>query len=346
MHFNMLAIKEIQSGQEWEDFLLKQPFTPFVQSFQYGKFFESIGEQFWILGIYENNQLAGGSLIVSTHAKRGNFLYLPYGPMFDPRLDFESAFGEFISHLKQLAQKNDYDFIRISPFWDDNEKNKNLFKKCGFRDAPMHVLAENTWILDLSSSYHEILLNMEKNHRYLIRRCEKENVKIEKFNYAAALGDFNKLLSVTAKRHKFHRFSDDYISKEFEAFAPQDQTLILDAFLSDGTLDSTAIIMYYGNMAVYRHGASLGADKKLPTSYLLQWEAIKEAKKRGIKWYNFWGIAPQNASKKHPFYGITHFKKGFGGFSKNLIHCQDLPINKKYWLNWIVETFRRQKRGF
>ena len=136
------------------------------------------------------------------------------------------------------------------------------------------------------------------------------------------------------------------MTKEFQSFAQQNQTLVLNAYLEDKRLDSSAIIMYYGNTAAYRHGASVGLDKKVPTSYLLQWEAIKEAKKRGIKYYNFWGIAPDNAPKSHPFKGITHFKKGFGGEQKNLLHCQDLPISSKYWLNWIVETVRSINRGF
>ena len=120
---------------------------------------------------------------------------------------------------------------------------------------------------------------------------------------------------------------------------------MFDAYLPDSSLDSSAIIMYYGSMAAYRHGASLNINKKLPTSYLLQWEAICEAKKRGIKYYNFWGIAPEN-SPKHPFHGITHFKKGFGGYSRELMHCHDLPITNKYYINWFVESIRRIKRGF
>ena len=76
------------------------------------------------------------------------------------------------------------------------------------------------------------------------------------------------------------------------------------------------------------------------------WESIKEAKNRGMKYYNFWGIAPDKARKNHPFYGITHFKKGFGGYKKELLPAQDLPVSVKYWFNWVIETFRSIKRGF
>lgn len=336
----MIIIKEIKNKIDWENFLHKQVNTLFVQSFHYGEFYEKMGEQSWLIGIYENGELIGGSLVVSTHAKRGNFLYLPYGPIG------VRGFAEFFLHLKKFAKDNGYNFIRVSPFLEENDDNKMIFFELGFRNAPMHMLAETTWLLDLDQDEAQLLKAMNKNHRNLIHRCEKEGVRIEIKNGIENLKDFNKLHDETAKRHNFHRFSFDYIAKEFSSFALDNQSLIFNAYLPNGQLDSSAIIMFYGNMASYRHGASLNLNNKIPTSYLLQWEAIREAKKRGIKWYNFWGIAPEDSSKNHPFYGITHFKKGFGGHQVDLLHCQDLQITPKYWLNWIVETIRRIKRGF
>ena len=336
-----MEIKQIIDKKSWENFVLQQEYTLFVQSVAYGEFFEKMGEKSWIFGVYENDVLIGGSLVVSTHAKRGNFLYLPYGPIGD----IKKILPILKDFLRKFARENKFDFIRISPFQQNNSENREVFQKNGFLDAPMHILAENTWLLNLEKSEEEIISQMEKTHRYLIKRCEKEGVKVI-IGEDSDLTDFNKLHDETAKRHHFHRFSRKYILDEFESFAKEKQAVLFKAYLPNGELDSSAIIIYYGQMAAYRHGASLNLDKKLSTSYLIQWEAIKEAKRRGVKWYNFWGVAPENASKNHPFYGITHFKKGFGGLEIDLIHCQDLPVTKKYWLNWIVETIRSFKRGF
>jgi peptidoglycan pentaglycine glycine transferase (the first glycine) len=334
-----MEIRQITNKQEWEDFAKKQSETIMTQSSNYGDFFESMGEESWVFGVYEDEKLIGGSLVVSTHAKRGSFLYLPYGPIGN----ITKILKPLTKYLKQFAKYNNYDFIRVSPFL--LETNKELFENLGYKNAPMHVLAETTWLLDLKKSEDQLLADMNKNHRNLIRRCIKEGVLIEKSEDPKALEDFNKLHDFTAKRHKFTRFSNDYVDKEFEAFKPG-EALVYKAYLPDGKLDTSSVIFYYGNMACYRHSASLLQNNKIPTSYLLQWESIKEAKNRGMEYYNFWGIAPENSSKKHPFFGITHFKKGFGGFQKDLLHCQDLPITKKYWINWTVETLRRIKRGF
>lgn len=336
-----MEIKQITNKKEWEGFVLQQPYTLFVQSYHYGEFYESMDEKSWIFGIYDNEKLIGGSLVVSTHAKRGNFLYLPYGPVGD--IDWKN----FFIFLKKFAKKNRFDFIRVSPFIDDSEVNRKAYlKDYGFRTAPIHVLAETTWMLNLESNEEEIFQKMGKNHRYLIKRCLKEGVKIEMVTATEEIERFNKLHDETAKRHKFFRFTKDYIFQEFSNFTKQGQSVIFNAYLPDGRIDSSAVIIYYGNMAVYRHGASLNLNGKISTSYLIQWEAIKEAKRRGMHWYNFWGVAPSNSSSRHPFRGLTHFKKGFGGIQKDLLHCQDLPISNKYWLNWTIETLRRINRGF
>ncbi len=339
-----MEIKEIKNKEEWEKFVLAQSFTLFVQSSKYGEFYEKMGEKFWIFGLYENNVLIGGSLVVSVHARRGNFLFIPYGPIMNVQM--ENNLKNFIDFIKDFAKRNKYDFVRISPFLDDNEINRNIFKQAGLRPAPIHILAETTWILKLDKSEEEILADMNKNHRNLIRRCEKEGVIIEQINNKEAVDEFNHLHDVTAKRHNFHRFSSEYIKNEFLSFSDSDQTCVFHAYLSDKNLDSSAIIIMYGNMAAYRHGASLNLVRQVPTSYLLQWQVIKEAKKRGLKYYNFWGIAPENAPDTHPFKGITHFKKGFGGFQKDLLPCHDLPITWCYKINWLIEILRSKKRGF
>jgi lipid II:glycine glycyltransferase (peptidoglycan interpeptide bridge formation enzyme) len=331
----MSDIRRIDQPDIWDAFVKKQPYTLFVQSSRYGDFYRAIGERAWIFGIYNGTELIGGSLAVSTRAKRGNFLYLPYGPI-NPR-------PEFFSFLREFGRG--FDFIRVSPFLDDSEEYHKLFQEAGFRRAPIHALAETTWLLDVRPSEEHLFAAMNKNHRNLIRRCEREGVTVRISTGEEALARFNVMHNATAARHRFHRFSERYVEKEYRAFAP-DHAFVAEAYLPNGDLDSSAIIMLFGTMACYRHGASYNADRRIPTSYLLQWEVIREAKRLGIPLYNFWGIAPEDAKTSHPFYGISHFKRGFGGAPKQLLPCQDLPLSPRYWLNWSIETARRIRRGF
>jgi lipid II:glycine glycyltransferase (peptidoglycan interpeptide bridge formation enzyme) len=208
------------------------------------------------------------------------------------------------------------------------------------------MLAETTWLLDVQHTDDELFAGMKKNHRNLIRRCEREGVRIVQTTDTAALQRLNDMHDATAVKHNFHRFSRTYIDAEFAAYARAGDAVIFEAYLPDGTLDASSIIMFAGTMGAYRHSASRNTNPKLPTSYLIQWHALTESRRRGKTAYNFWGIAPDDAPGSHPFAGITHFKKGFGGYHKDLVHCMDLPITWRYWQTWVVETVRRIKRGF
>jgi len=185
---------------------------------------------------------------------------------------------------------------------------------------------------------------MNQNHRNLIRRASRDGVKIETSEEVLDVKKLHELLQNTAKKHNFTPFSLKYLENEFKTFQNKGEALLYFAY-HEQALIGAAMIIFNGNSAVYRHGASTTHKQKIPSSYAIQWEAILEAKKRGLKYYNFWGIAPEG-NKKHPFYGITHFKKGFGGFKLDLVPAHDLPINKKYWVNWLIETIRKIKRGF
>ncbi|MFH2104837.1 MAG: peptidoglycan bridge formation glycyltransferase FemA/FemB family protein, partial [Parcubacteria group bacterium] len=70
----------------------------------------------------------------------------------------------------------------------------------------------------------------------------------------------------------------------------------------------------------------------LMAPHLLQWEAIKEAKKRDLQYYDFGGIAPADANKNHPWSGITRFKRGFGGEEQNWVGALELAYRPGwYW---------------
>jgi lipid II:glycine glycyltransferase (peptidoglycan interpeptide bridge formation enzyme) len=74
------------------------------------------------------------------------------------------------------------------------------------------------------------------------------------------------------------------------------------------------------------------------------WEVIKEAKKRGCKYYDMWGATPQG-KKNHRFSGPSLFKEGFGGERIDWLPASDLPVNFKYWGTYIFENVRKRVRG-
>lgn len=324
-----MILKEINEKTVWEDFLGKIEEKTFLQSWNWGEFQKELGNKIWRFGVYEK-ELIGVSLVVKIKARRGTFLFLPHGPLCLEKKK------EVLSLIIEKLKKEKVDFIRIAPLWE--ESKKTIFKD--FRPAPIHMHPEITWVLDITPSEEKLLIGMRKTTRYLIKQGIKNgDLEISK---SKDIKTFNDLYLKVAKRHNFVPFSLEFLKKQFSIFSSDNQIEMFLGKYKDEVLAS-AIVVYWQDKAFYHHGAT--AVSKIPASYLLQWEAIKEAKKRGCKEYNFWGVVPEEASRNHPWRGLTLFKKGFGGCMKKYVKTQDLVLNKKYWINWTIEKIRHRKRG-
>ena len=342
-----MQIKQISNKSQWENFVHQNKKSTFLQSWNWGEFNKNTGEKIWRLGVFDSGELLAVMLVIRVNARRGSFLFVPQGPIirvFGIQYSVSSILNELFVFLKDLGIKERVGFIRVSPILENTSENLKMFKQAGFKNAPIHMMhPELTWILDITKSEDEILKGMRKTHRNLIRRAVKDGVEIIKSTEEKYLKAFYDIHTETVKRHKFVPFAYEYIKNEIEAFKEDDQIEIFSA-IYDGKIISSAIVVYYGNQTFYHHGASSSEYMKIPSSYLNLFEAIKEAKIRGKDIFNFYGIIENKP--KHPWSGLSKFKKGFGGYQKKLLHCQDLPLNKKYLLTYFIETLRKIKRGY
>lgn len=330
-------VKNITDKDTWEKFVLSNGPKTFLQSWAWGETNEKEGIRIFRLGFKKDGKLIGISLIIRENAKRGSHFIIPGGPILD--WNDRKLVNYFISILKALAMKEGVWFIRIRPELLDSLENRQLFKKLGAIYAPMHLHAENTWILDITPTEDQLLANMRKSTRYLIKRSLTQSLNLEISSDPKSAEILFKLQKETIKRHGFVGFPKSLFEKEIEAFAENKNTSVFICKMGKIPL-ACAIIIFYGDTAYYHFSASTMKYPKIQASYFLQWEIIKEAKKRGMKYYNFWGIAPEN-SHNHRFAGVTLFKTGFGGGRVDWLHARDFPILPFYWITYIFETTRR-----
>ena len=103
-------------------------------------------------------------------------------------------------------------------------------------------------------------------------------------------------------------------------------------------------MVFWSGIGFYHHAASLPQYAKLSIPYLLQWEAIKEAKNRGCMLYDFWGYVDPKKEPSHPWAGPTLFKMGFGGEAHEYVKTQDLPLSWKYLPTALFEKVRKIRR--
>ncbi len=332
------------SPQEFDNFYNEyKGEKTFLQTSKYAKFREKMGEKVFLFGLFDNEKLIGIALIQKIEAKRGTFLHVPHGPLLKAEggRQKEELIKWFLKKYVELGKSEKCDFVRISPLIEGDSAIEKLFYEQKFRSAPVHLVnPEKTWTLDITKDAEEILAEMRKSTRYEVRRIEKVGIKTKMGNSSEDLKIFWDLHTETVKRQKFVPFSKKSTEIELEVFG--DDCQIFSASV-EGAYQSSSIILFDKNAAYYHQGASVYS--KLPVAHATIWSAILEAKKRGCQEFNFWGVCGEE-EKNHPWYGLSRFKRGFGGEERNYCHVQDYPITWKYWLNYAIEKYRKWKRNY
>ena len=334
-----LAFLPVDSKAVWEEFILTHSPQALFQSWHWGRVLESTGQSVSRWGIFDGKELAGVAQILIVRAKRGTFLHVRHGPVW--KKQGKAYWREFMRLITLVAKKEGAWFVRVSPLLLNTEEHRKLFFELGLSNAPIHeVDGERCWVLDLDKTEDDLLMGMRKTTRYEIRLAQKFGVTVRQSQDPEDLKYFFTLYEETTKRHGFVAHSS--ISEEFEIFAKENKAMLFLGFYKKEIIAGT-IVLFYGGQAIYHHGASVAS--KVPVSYLVQWEAIREAKKRAILVYNFYGIAPEN-KPNHPWRGITLFKKGFGGREINYIHAQDLLVSPLSVIPRTIERVRTSMRGY
>lgn len=344
-----MEIREVANKEIWEEFLSQCTEKTFLQSWNWGELNVVMGNKIRRLGAYNGNKLVAVALIIKMAARRGVFLLIPHGPVLmeglEPK-DEKEIMELILLYLSDVTKKENASFIRVSPLFKDTEINQNVFSDLGFRPSPMHASAyEATWKLDLDLSEDELLRNMRKTTRYLVRKTsENKDISIEISTDPKNIEIYQKLNREVAKRQNFVPFPDQFIKNEFEVFAKDGQAVFVSGRYKS-EIAAGALIIFWQGIGFYHQAASLGKFAKHSIPYLMQWSAIKEAKKRKCSTYDFWGFTDPEKFPNHPWAGPTLFKMGFGGYKKEYLKTQDYVLSNKYWLNYIIETVRRKIRG-
>ncbi len=341
-----MEIKEIQDRQTWEAFLENQKPNTFLQSWNWKEVQEADGEKVFLLGFYRDKELVGVALVIFVQARRGAHYLVPHGPILKNEKDLPEAIRllSVFYNLQPKASRLSSVALRIAPLVENTSNNRSIFQKAGFVPSPLHVHAELTWVLDSTPSEEVLLAGMRKTTRHAIKKAQAEGVRVEVISDSSAMNRFWPLYNATKDRHGFVPFSKEFIKSQADIFG-KDHAMFFAIATHEGKDVAGALCLQSGNTVFYYHGASIKLPSSVPAAQLVQWEAIREAKRRGAVRYNFWGVAPEGV-RKHPFAGITVFKKGFGGYAIDYLHAQDLPLSWKYWILWGIEMYRKKRRGF
>ncbi|NQU99483.1 MAG: peptidoglycan bridge formation glycyltransferase FemA/FemB family protein [Parcubacteria group bacterium] len=323
-----------ENKQEVEGFLKLQK-ASLLQSFHWGEFQESLERKKWHFIILNENNIIASVLLVKYNLPLGkSYLYCNRGPILLDRNG--EALNLILKKVKEIANQEDSIFYRIDPEWS-NKEDEELLNKLEFKKSKKEINPKNTLILNISESEEEILAQMHSKTRYNIRLATRKGVKVRiSDGNNKDFEAFWKLMKETTERDGFSSHPGEYYKKQLEFF---NKDSLVKLFITEvgSEVVSAIVVSFYNDNAVYLHGASGYEHRKYMAPHLIQWEAIKEAKRRGCIYYDFWGIEGENQEsriKNQDWGGITRFKKGFArefGVEKNYIGAWDLPLQKMWY---------------
>ncbi len=338
----IVKTQEVTEKEEWETFIATHPEANFLQSWYWGKFYQALGKKVYYSGFYEGTSLLGVMLSLLEPARRGRYIAIPGGPVLD--WSNKELVNAAVDEMRRIGNQERCAFVRVRPQITETQENAALFEKLGLRRAKMHLHAELTSQLDITKPEDELRNNFRKNTRYELKQAKKRGISITTTTDPEAIEKFYVLQLQTAQRHGFVPYGKKFLKTQFEVFTSADKAILYSAHTSDGKLIAQAFVIFYNHEAAYHYGASTELGRSEPGAYLIQWEAIKEARRRGLERYNFWGVVEPEQTT-HRFYGVSVFKRGFKGEDVEYLHARDLVLSwPKYMPNLTVETIRKHRR--
>lgn len=273
----------------------------FLQSKLWLEFQKSLGREVFE---YDKDGIKAGIIKLPLWFGKSYF-YIPYGPV----MDFNAMLGgeknpvwNWLHWLKDLAKKEQAIFIKAEP---SNDHVAQTLAERKFKLSHKEIQPSRTVILDLEKSEAELKAAMHHKTRYNIGVAEKHGIIVKE---SEDIGVFWKLMQKTTKRDRFFSHTQSYYQKLFNFFHDgHDIKIKLFLAFCQGRPLAGALVLFFGEMGFYLHGASDYDHRQLMASYLLHWEILKGLKFQDLKFYDFWGI-----NARH-WPGVTRFKLGWGG---------------------------------
>ena len=279
-------------------------------------------------------------LILKKDTPLGPYFYLPYGPYLREKTYAKTAYKA----LEALEKQENVFFTRIEP---ENAKNASYWLEKSKKSKDLSP--KETWVLDLKPDLDDLYKNMRQNTRNLAKNYAKKGIKVKKITAkederGQNLKILENFLKNVAKNRHFSPIEAKTLKAEFE----QPFASLFVAFYTEGKKEIPIAASLFFDDAKTRFYMQSGTDanyKKLPGTYAVLIEAIKDAKAKGLEFFDFWGIAPENAAESHPWAGFTKFKKSFGGTEVTYAGTHDI-IRKplKYRLYKILRKLNRLLR--
>ena len=165
-----------------------------------------------------------------------------------------------------------------------------------------------TLLIDVTPSEDEIYSRFTDAKRRAVRKAVKNGITVEES------ADIKNLIKIKNKSGGPFGFITTFGIDRFWAIMAPDRATVLLAYTDTYKLVGGILLVFWEKTAYYWIAGATKQGKKLFVPTILVWEALKVAKRRGMKQFDFVGVWDERKPREHhEWLGFTKFKEGFGG---------------------------------
>ena len=229
---------------------------------------------------------------------------------------FKVEQGWFVKDYDSFIKQSKADFLLCHAV---DEANIHLFDKYS---------KQATLITDLTEDSEAIFQKFNKNYKYEIRRCEKENIEYKVFWGKELLENselFKKFIEVYNQMYKSKGLKTVFNRTQILSCIKNNCIVFTIAFSNGEPLVFHSYIFDENNSRFYYSASPFRVQKEDSALIArmnkgLHWHDIQLFKVKGMTQYDWGGV--QVCSEMQFTSGIAKFKAGFGGFYKEYYNCK------------------------
>jgi lipid II:glycine glycyltransferase (peptidoglycan interpeptide bridge formation enzyme) len=307
------------TGDEWDAFVAATPGGRHQQTTRWARLKEVEGWDATTVAVPGGTGLIGGAQLLVKRLPglpaAGSLAYCAKGPVVaggEPDVA-DRVLDAVVDRCRQLRVR----LLVVQPPEGGPDLEPALGRR-QFAPWPTAVAPDASVVVDLTGSMSAIEARWTAKHRSNMRRAERKGVAVR----AGARADverFHALLTAAAGRLGYDPYPLAYFQRLWDVYGPDDVRLLLAEH--DGQLVSALLCLAYGDTAYRKNVAWSGHLAALAVNDLLDREAIRWAKERGLSRYDLEGIPYAVARRiaagedmtSLPLKGATAYKLKWGG---------------------------------
>ena len=271
--------------------------------------------------------------------------YAPRGPVIAGDCLEEEPLLEIFKTIRTFIIKHHphWLFARLEP---PINKLESVFRHHNFYLPKYYVQPRFNHLIDLSPTETEILARFHASTRSNVNRAERRGVSVRIENHRQRQNcyeDFLSLSADTVKRNDGRQIypGETYFRSLFEILPASSEASTQAPALSlltlygyhENRLAAIHFVFGFGETATYIYGASSTDHLSSKITTYLHWQAMKQAKRYGFKYYDLGAVD----ERRWPT--LTEFKRQSRGQETAYLGNIDIPLNPRLY-KW-YNRFRR-----